>query len=292
MAEDDLVAPVVAMTPERVDQVLAELAAAVAEIRDQHRAAEEASRATEAAGETTRNRVGPLDDSPVRARPRYALLMVQEEAARSMEQELRTAHEELAAWWAHAAILALRAAVGGAPVTEAAVAVVGPWHLLSAADLADLVRSRVLPEVPSDMDAEGLRFILWGSAWQRYRLPELPTAADLAVELASAGVSEVAVTDVTHALGAVEAAVMAREVLTALEELEGGDPSPEHEQLVRAARAGRPAADLPALAEEQWALYEGSVDRVVDFAAVVTRHLPGIRVAAGSSRVVAVGHQD
>lgn len=285
MAEDDLVVPVGAMSPERVGEVLAELAAAVAAIREDHRLAELAAQAVEAAGEATRNRVGPLGDSPVRVRPRYAVLMVQEEAARSMERELRTAYEELAAWWAYAATLAVRAAVGGAPVTEAEVAVVGPWHLLSAADLADLVRSGVLPELSPEVDAEGLRFILWGVSWQRYRLPELPAAADLAVELTCAGVSGAAVTDVTHALGAVEAAIRARKILTALEECEGGDPSPEHEQVVRAACAGRPATDLPALAEEQWALYEGSVDRVVDFAAAVTRHLPGIRVVAVSSRI-------
>ena len=282
VADDDLVAAVGAMTPERVDQVLAELAAAVAEIRDDNRAAERTARAAEAAGEDSRNRFGPFGDSPVQARPQYALLALQEQATQSTEQELRTAYEEMAAWWAHSATLALQAAVGGAPVTEAAVAVIGPWHFLSAADLADLVRSGVLPELPPNVEPEDLRFILWGTAWQRHRLPELPAAADLAVELTRAGVSATAVTGVIKALGAVEAAVKARETLAALDELEEGDPSPEHVQSVRSA-AGLAPADLSSLAQEQWALYEGRVDRVVDYAATVTHHLPGIRVAAGPS---------
>lgn len=281
MAENDVVAAVGAMTPERVDQVLAELAAAVAEIRDGHRAAERIAQAAETAAEDSRNRFGPFGDRPVLVRPRYAVLVLQEQAAQATEQDLRAAYEQLAAWWAHAATLALRAALGGAPVTEAAVAVVAPWHLLSAADHADLVRSGVLPELRLNVDTEDLRFILWGTAWQRHRLPELPAVADLAVELTRAGVPATAVTDVTQALGAVEAAVKARETLAALEELEGRDPAPEQVQSVRSA-AGLGPADLPTLAREQWTLYEARVDRVVDYAATVTGHLPGIRAAVGA----------
>ena len=39
---------------------------------------------------------------------------------------------------------------------------------------------------------------------------------------------------------------------------------------------GRTTTNLPALRLEQWSLYEGRIDRVVDYAAAVTRHLPVI----------------
>lgn len=281
MAEDPGVAVTVgAMAPDRVDRVLAEMAAAVSAIRKDHEAAEQAAEAAEAAAEACRDRVGPFGGHPVEVRPYYALLVHQEEATQAAEGRLRVAYEELAAWWAHAAGLALQAALGGAPVTEAAIAATGPWHFLSAEECADLARSEGLPDLPRHLEPEDWRRILWGPAWQRHRLPLLPTAAVLAVELTRAGVPAVAVIDLTNALGAVEASVQARDTLAALEE--GEPPLPGHDEIAGLA-AGRTTADLPALRHAQWNLYIGRTARVVDYATAVTRHLSTIRATISST---------
>lgn len=277
---EDLAAAVGAMTPDRVDEVLAEMAAAVPAIRDDHQAAEQAAEAAEAAAEACRDRVGPFGDDPIQVRPGYALLVHQEEATQAAEGRLQVAYEELAAWWAYAATLALLSEVRRAPVTEAAIAATGPWHFLSADELADLARSKGLPDLPRHLEPEDWRRIQWGLAWQRHRLPALPTAADLAVELTRASVPAVAVIDVTNALGAVEAAVQAHDTLAALEEDE--PPLPGHDEIARLAE-GRPTADLAALRHAQWNLYLGRTDRVVDYAAAVSRQLPTIRATISST---------
>lgn len=279
MAED-LAAAVGAMTPDRVDEVLAEMAAAVSAIRADHQAAEQAAEVAEAAAEACRERVGPFGDHPVQVRPHYALLVHQEEATQAAEGRLRVAYEELAAWWAYTATLALQSAVRRAPVTEAAIASTGPWHFLSAEERTDLARSEGLPDLQRHLEPEDWRRILWGPAWQRHRLPALPTAADLAVELTGAGVPAAAVIDLTNALGAVEAAVKARDTLTALEEDE--PPLAGYDEIAPSA-AGRPTADLAALRHAQWNLYLGRTDRVVDYATAVTRHLPTIRATTSST---------
>lgn len=174
----------------------------------------------------------------------------------------------------------LQSALRRAPVTEAAIAATGPWHFLSAEELNDLARSEDLPDLPRHPEPEDWRRILWGTAWQRHRLPALPTPAELAVELTRAGVPAAAVIDLTNALGAVEAAVKARDTLTALEEDE--PPLPGHDETARSA-AGRPTADPAALRHAQWNLYLGRTDRVVDYAEAVTRHLPTIRATTSST---------
>lgn len=161
MAED-LAAAVGAMTPDRVDEVLAEMAAAVSAIRDDHQAAEQAAEAAEAAAEACRERFGPFGDHPVEVRPHYALLVHQEEATQAAEGRLRVAYEELAAWWAYAATLILQSALRRAPVIEAAIAATGPWHFLSADELSDLARSEGLPDLPRYLEPEDWRR---GLAW-------------------------------------------------------------------------------------------------------------------------------
>jgi quinol monooxygenase YgiN len=151
-----------AMTWEQVDRALTELAATVSAIRLDHESAEQAADVAERAAEALREEVGVLGVEPARVRPRYALLVHQEEAARSTELHLRAAYEELAAWYAHAATLAMQSILRGTPVTEAAMAATGPWHFLSPDDHAELVRRDGLPDKP--LEPEEWRHILWDTA--------------------------------------------------------------------------------------------------------------------------------
>jgi hypothetical protein len=258
------------LTPAEVDRMLAELAEGVDELRRDHAAAAddadrrhaEDQRLIEEAAAATRER----HRLP---HPRYALAGLQAEVSRSHEDRLREAYEELVGWWAHAATVALFAALGGGDPSVAAMTATGPWHWVTPEGLREfgrpVRRTRLEPGKVDDSweardagSATALRELLWGETWETHRLPALPPAGELTGALRNAVPTGVA-DEVAAARRGIDAAVAAGRESDDLDDLDDPD------------------AETSARSTALWRQYQRRTDRVAEYAGVVTRVIPDVR---------------
>lgn len=250
---------------------------------------------------------------------RRAVVSLRQKMAVSASCALRVAGRELVVWWADLATCAVLTATKGGQVDAVRGAAAEPGRFMGPADLERLpaaseherllaglalrmsaapIRSDGLDyDMPAlardvaeraglmvryaadgktviddDGSVEGRRRRLWGDLWVDYQLPELPDAVWLTELIAASGTPSAVVEDVRGPAAAVADVIAAAR---RLDELRSSEESEDSEAV---------AMDEVAMDEFDalWESVESATKVLATYAETLTRHMPAIRIAAGT----------